>query len=109
MRAGKAPLAHWTWGSFSINDVSAAVSIFHKFAPDDVNRDAEVRDLLERADTSVDPEIRKEAYAKALALITERAYVLPMYSIPINYVAAKDLLFTPHADETLRFWEMSYK
>jgi peptide/nickel transport system substrate-binding protein len=109
VRAGKAPLAHWTWGSFSINDVSAAVSIFHKFAPDDVNRDAEVRDLLERADTSVDPEIRKEAYAKALALITERAYVLPMYSIPINYVAAKDLVFTPHADETLRFWEMSYK
>lgn len=109
VRAGKASLAHWTWGSFSINDVSAAVSIFHKFAPDDANRDPEVRDLLERADTSVDPAVRKEAYAKALALIAERAYVLPLYSIPINYVAAKDLVFTPYPDEIPRFWEMSYK
>jgi len=109
VRANKAPLAHWTWGSFSINDVSAGVSIFHKFAPDDANRDLEVRDLLVRADTSVDPEIRKDAYAKALALIAERAYVLPMYSIPINYVAAKDLVFTPYPDEIPRFWEMTWK
>ena len=109
VRAGKAPLAHWTWGSFSINDVSAGVSIFHKFAPDDANRDPEIRDLLERGDTSVDPETRKKSYAKALALIAERAYVLPMYSIPINYVATKDLVFTPYPDEIPRFWEMSYK
>jgi peptide/nickel transport system substrate-binding protein len=108
-RAGKAPLAHWTWGSSSINDISAGVSVFHKFEPDDVNRDPEVRDLLARGNTSVDPDVRKAVYAKALALITERAYVLPLYSIPTSYVAAKDLVFKAYPDEIPRFWEMSWK
>lgn len=109
VRAGKAPLTHQTWGSFSVNDVSAAVSVFHKFTLDDVNRDGEVRALLDRGDSSVDSAVRKEAYAKALALIVERAYVLPLYSLPTYYAATKDLVFTAYADEMPRFWEMTYK
>jgi peptide/nickel transport system substrate-binding protein len=109
VRAGKAPLSHWTWGSSSINDISAGVSVFHKFEPDDVNRDPEVRDLMVRGDTSVDPAVRKAAYAKALALIAERAYAVPLYSIPTSYVATKDLVFKAYPDEIPRFWEMSYK
>jgi peptide/nickel transport system substrate-binding protein len=42
-------------------------------------------------------------------LIQERAYALPLYSLPMYYAAAKDLVFTAHADEIPRFWEMSYK
>jgi len=68
-----------------------------------------VRKLLERGDAALDPEVRKSAYAKALALITERAYVLPLYSIPVYYVATKDLVFNAYADEIPRFWEMSWK
>ncbi len=109
VRAGKAPLAHWTWGSSSINDISAGVSVFHKFEADDVNRDPEVRDLLARGDTSVDPNVRKAAYAKALALIAERAYALALYSIPTSYVAAKGLVFKAYPDEIPRFWEMRWK
>jgi peptide/nickel transport system substrate-binding protein len=108
-RAGKAPMAHQTWGSFSVNDVSAATPAFHKFTPDDVSRDPEVRELLERGDSSVDPAARKQAYAKALALIAERAYAVPLYSLPTYYVAGKDLVFTAHPDEMPRFWEMSWK
>jgi peptide/nickel transport system substrate-binding protein len=109
VRANKAPLAVWTWGSFSINDVSAGVSVFHKFSADDANRDPEVRDLVERGDSSVDPKVRLDAYSKALALISERAYVLPLYSIPTYYVAAKDLVFAAYPDEIPRFWEMRWK
>jgi hypothetical protein len=87
VRAGKAPLAVWTWGSFSINDISAGVSVFHKFEADDTARDPEVRDLMERGDSVVDPQERKAAYTKALGLIAERAEVLPLYSIPTFYVA----------------------
>jgi peptide/nickel transport system substrate-binding protein len=108
-RAGKTPLSHQTWGSFSVNDVSAFTSVFYKFSADDVNRDTEVRDLLQRGDSSIDPDTRKTAYAKALALLAERAYVLPLYSLPTYYVAAKDLVFEPYADEIPRFWEMSFK
>jgi peptide/nickel transport system substrate-binding protein len=109
MRAGKAPMTHQTWGSFSVNDVSAATPVFYKGTPDDVSRDPEVIALLERGDSSVDAEIRKDAYGKALALIQERAYAAALYSLPTAYVAAKDLVFTPHPDEMPRFWEMSYK
>jgi peptide/nickel transport system substrate-binding protein len=109
VRAGKVPLGFQSWGSSSINDISAATSVFYKGNPDDVNHDAEVRALLQRGDTSVDPQVRKEAYAKALALIQERAYALPLYSLPMYYVASKDLVFTAHPDEIPRFWEMSYK
>jgi peptide/nickel transport system substrate-binding protein len=102
-------MSHQTWGSFSVNDVSAATPVFFKFSLDDVARDPEVRDLLDRGDTSIDPNVRKEAYAKALALIQERAYGLPMYSLPALYAAAKDLVFTAYRDEMPRVWEMHYK
>jgi peptide/nickel transport system substrate-binding protein len=109
VRAGKAPMTYQSWGSNSVNDVSAITPVFYKFSADDVNRDPEVRDLLERGDVSPDPELRKQAYAKALALIQERAYVLPVASLPMYYVAAKELVFKAYPDEIPRVWEMSWK
>jgi peptide/nickel transport system substrate-binding protein len=109
VRSNKAGLVHQTWGSFSVNDVSASTPVYWKFQPDDISRDAEVRDVLERGDSSVDPAVRKEAYAKALKMIAERAYSLPLYSLPTYYVATKDLNFVAYPDEMPRFWEMTYK
>jgi peptide/nickel transport system substrate-binding protein len=108
-RQGKAPILHQTWGSFSVNDVSASTPVYFKFAPDDITRDPEVRDLLQRGDSNIDPNVRKEAYKKALALIAEKAYSLPLYSLTTYYVATKDLDFVAYADEMPRFWEMTYK
>jgi peptide/nickel transport system substrate-binding protein len=108
-RQGKAPILHQTWGSFSVNDVSASTPVYFKFAPDDITRDPEVRDLLQKGDSNIDPNVRKEAYKKALALIAEKAYSLPLYSLTTYYVATKDLDFVAYADEMPRFWEMTYK
>ena len=66
-------------------------------------------DLLLRGDSTLDPDIRQAAYGKALALIAERAYVLPLYSLPNYYVADKGLVFSPPPDEIPRFYEMSWK
>ena len=107
VRSGKAAVAHETWGTL-VNDVSAITSVFFKFTPDDVNRDAEIRDLLERGDSTVDPAARKQAYAEALALIQERAYAVPLFSLPAYYVTAKDLAFMAPVDEKPKFWEMSW-
>jgi peptide/nickel transport system substrate-binding protein len=109
MRSGKAALLHQTWGSFSVNDVSAAVSVFHKGTADDINRDPDIKALLDRGDSSVDAAVRKDVYAKALALIADRAYAVPLYTLPTYYVATRDLVFTAYSDEIPRFWEMSYK
>jgi peptide/nickel transport system substrate-binding protein len=107
-RAGKVPMVHWTWG-VPVYDVSATTPIFFAGQPDDVNRDSEVRDLLDRGGSSLDPNVRKEAYAKALALIQERAYALPLFTLPLYYVAARGLNFTADPDEMTRFWDMSWK
>ena len=109
VRGQKVGLAHQTWGSFSVNDVSASTPVYFKFLPDDINRDPEVRDLLQAGDTTTDPAARKAAYAKGLALIQERALTVPLYFLTTFYVANKDLTFKAYADEIPRFWEMGWK
>jgi peptide/nickel transport system substrate-binding protein len=109
VRANKAGLVHQTWGSFSVNDVSAATPVYFGFVDDDIARDPEIRDLLAKGDNSVDPGVRKEAYKKALALIAERAYTIPLYSLPVYYAATADLVFKAYPDEMPRFWEMTWK
>jgi peptide/nickel transport system substrate-binding protein len=109
IRANKAALTHQTWGSFSVNDVSAATPNYFAFEGEDITRDPEVRDLLMKGGRSVDPASRKEAYAKALALIAERAYAVPLYSLPVYYAATADLVFKAYPDEMPRFWEMTWK
>jgi peptide/nickel transport system substrate-binding protein len=106
-RAGKVAMIHTTSGD-ARQDVSQMMSRFFGGNPDDMNRDGEVRELIDRGNTSLDPEVRKASYAKALVLIQERAYVLPLYSLPTYYVAAKDLVFTAYGEE-IHFWEMSWK
>jgi peptide/nickel transport system substrate-binding protein len=109
VRGNKAGLAHQTWGSFSVNDVSASTPVWFGFIGDDITKDPEVRDLLKTGDTSVDPAARKAAYKTALTLVAERAYSVPLYSLPTYYVASADLVFKAYPDEMPRFWEMSWK
>ncbi|NLD67893.1 MAG: ABC transporter substrate-binding protein [Limnobacter sp.] len=109
IRANKGSLTHQTWGSFSVNDVSASTPVYFGFEADDLTRDPEVRDQLFKGNNSVDPAVRKEAYQKALARIAENAYALPLWSLPVFYVATKDLQFSAYPDEMVRFWEMTWK
>lgn len=109
VRNNKAGLVHQTWGSFSVSDVSACTPVWFGFVEDDVTRDPEVRDLLEAGGETIDPQARKDTYKRALGLIAERAYAVPLYSLPSYYVANSDLNFRAYADEVPRFWEMSWK
>lgn len=106
---GEVPFSFQTWGSFSVNDASAIVSQFFKFGSLDDARDEEVKKWLDVADTSTDPEKRKEYYAKALTKIAEQAYWLPLFSYNSNYVFTKEVSYTPTPDEVLRFVEMTWK
>ena len=98
-----------SWGSYSINDASAMVSQFFKLGDLDDARDEEVKDWLDVADTTTDPEKRKEYYAKALSKIAAQAYWLPLFSYNTNYVYTKDLAYQPTPDEVLRFFHMSWQ
>jgi peptide/nickel transport system substrate-binding protein len=107
-RSGRLGLVETSQGR-QMPDVSYSVSRYYEFEAADTNRDPEIRDLLRKGDSMLDPEARKAAYANALRLIAERAYALPMYSLSTYYVANRDLVFMPHDDESLRFSEMSWK
>jgi peptide/nickel transport system substrate-binding protein len=106
---GQTSFSFQTWGSYSINDVSAITSQFFKFGGEDFARDEEVRDWLEVADTSVDPEIRKEFYSKALKKIADEAHWVPLFSYNVNYVSTDEVEFTPSPDEVVRFFQMSWR
>jgi peptide/nickel transport system substrate-binding protein len=109
LREGKAALAYQTWGSFSVNDVSASTPVYFKFEADDVTRDQTVRELLDAGDNSIKPAVREVAYKNALTRIAEQAYIVPLYSLPVYYAYAKGLEFKPYPDEIPRFWEARWK
>jgi peptide/nickel transport system substrate-binding protein len=108
-RKGKVPFQFLTWGSYSINDVSAIVSHFFEFELDDLTRDAKVRDWLLEADSSIDTAKRKALYSKALKRIAEQAYWCPMFTFVSNNCFTKDLDFTPYPDAVVRFFLAKWK
>ncbi|MBY6092100.1 ABC transporter substrate-binding protein [Maritimibacter alkaliphilus] len=106
---GEIPITFLTWGSGSITDVSAITSRFFKFESRDDARDEEVKQWLDEGDSSVDPEVRKAAYSKALKKIADEAYWLPLWTYSINYALSDELDFVPTEDEVVRFYDMSWK
>lgn len=109
IRANKAGLTHQTWASNLVNDVSASTPVYFGFGNDDITRDPEVRDLLDKGDHTIDLAPRKEYYKKALNIIAAKAYAIPLWSLPVYYVASKDIGFKAYPDELVRFWDMSWK
>lgn len=106
---GKTPVNFMTWGSSSIYDVAAITSHFFKGGPDDPAKDARTAEALQRGDTSIDPEVRKEAYAEALGIIADEIYWLPLFSYAKYYAFSNDLEFTPTPDEIPRLYAARWK
>ena len=109
VRANKAALVHQTWGSNLVNDTSASTPVYYGGGADDIARNPQVKELLDKGDHTVEPKARNEYYKKALNLIAENAYSVPLWSLPVYYVATREVNFRPYADELPRFWEMSWK
>jgi peptide/nickel transport system substrate-binding protein len=102
------PLNFGTWGSSSIDDVTAILGNWFQGDADDTAQDKKVIDLLNQGN-STDPELRKKVYNEALKIIAEEAYWLPMFSSVYNYAYIDQLDFEPSADEMPRFWNAKWK
>lgn len=109
VRANKAALVHQTWGSNLVNDTSASTPVYYGGGADDIARNPQVKELLDKGDRTVEPKARNEHYKKALTMIAENAYSVPLWSLPVYYVATREVNFRAYADELPRFWEMSWK
>ncbi|MCB4824402.1 ABC transporter substrate-binding protein [Roseicella aerolata] len=106
---GTTPLFLGSWGSYSINDVSAIMPVFFGGGNDDYVRDAEMQKYMLEGGSSMDPEARKEAYGKAIRRATENAFWLPLHTYVTTYGFSRQLNFKPYADELPRFYLASWK
>jgi peptide/nickel transport system substrate-binding protein len=109
VNAGEAPTNFGTWGSYSINDVSAILPYFFGGGQNDYSRDPEVEKLIKQGGLVMDPEERAKHYADAIHRITEQAYWLPMFTSVTQYAFVSNLNFTPFPDELPRFYLSSWK
>jgi peptide/nickel transport system substrate-binding protein len=106
---GQTPLFLGSWGSYSVNDVSAIMPVFFGGGNDDFVRDAEMQKLMLEGGSSTDPEVRKKAYSAAIKRATENAFWLPLHTYVTTYGFSRQLNFKPYADELPRFYLASWK
>ena len=106
---GKAPLYGNSWGSYSINDVSAGLPYFFSGDAVDYTRDAEVTRLVREGGAVTDPDARRKAYSAAIRRITEQAFFLPLWSYSTTYAFSRQLDFKPWPDELPRFYLSTWK
>jgi peptide/nickel transport system substrate-binding protein len=108
-QAGKAPLYSGSWGSNSMNDISAFMPNWLGGGLDDYARDADVHKLLKQAGATVDPELRRKAYSEAIRLATERVDFVSLFS-DVRYVAfSKQLNFQGFPDDVPRYYLSTWK
>lgn len=108
-RKGTSGITFASWGSYSINDVSALLPVYFGLEGDDTARDKEIAAPVNRANATMDPATRARDYAQALQLIGERALVYPMYSVGRNFPATKELNFGRQTSDRVQFYEMSWR
>lgn len=102
--AGQTPTNLGTWGSNSINDVSAVFPYFFGGGNNDYAHDEEVQKALLAGGAEPDPAKRQTHYTAAIRRVTEQAYWLPLFTSVTQYAFSKNLSFTPYPDELPRFY-----
>ncbi len=106
---GRAQMSLGSFGSYSINDVSAILPYFFGGGSIDYSRNADLQKLVEQGGASINPDERRRNYIQAIHLITEQAYWLPLHTYVTTYGFARQLNFKPYPDEIPRFYLSSWK
>ncbi len=102
-RAGETPFWFQTWGSSSIGDVIASTGHWFRHSDDDYARDDDVLAYMDQGNT-MDQDARLEAYRNALRIISEEAYIVPLFTFALTYAHHEQLEFEPMPDEIPRFY-----
>jgi peptide/nickel transport system substrate-binding protein len=106
---GKAPLYLGSWGSYSINDVSAILPFFFDGTPNDYTRDPEIEKLVEEGGSTTNPDERRHFYSEAIRRITANADFLPLHTYVTLYGFSRQLNFKAFPDELPRFFLASWR
>ncbi len=106
---GAAPLFMGSWGSYSINDVSAILPYFFGGGDNDYARVPEIEALIAQAGQTTNVDRRRAAYGEAIHQITAQALWLPLHTYVTPYAMTRALNFRPTADELPRFYLASWR
>ena len=107
---GESPLYFSSWGSYSINDVSAIMPVmFGAGALDNYSKDPELEKLIAEGGATSDKAVRAKAYSAAVKIATEQAYWLPINTYVNAYAFSKELDFKTYPDELPRFYFAKWK
>jgi peptide/nickel transport system substrate-binding protein len=109
VQSGQTPMNAGSWGSYSINDVSAILPYFFGGGAFDYARDAQVEKLLQEGGSVMNPADRQKDYAAAIKRISAEAYFLPLFTFVTYYAFDADLNFPAFPDELPRFYLCSWK
>jgi peptide/nickel transport system substrate-binding protein len=106
---GKAPFWGGSWGSNSINDVSAFMPYFLDGGPEDYARDPNVEALLKQAGTTADLTQRKALYSKAIRIVTQNVEFVPLFNDVRTVGFSNGLTFSGYPDDLPRFYLSAWK
>ncbi|MBU6499419.1 MAG: ABC transporter substrate-binding protein [Rhodospirillales bacterium] len=106
---GEAPMNLASWGSYSINDVSAILPNFFEGGPNDYALDPLVERAVRLGGSNTNPDLRRKYYSEAIARITGQAYMIPLFTSVATYAFSRDLEFKPYTDELPRFYLSKWK
>lgn len=108
-RDGTASLVIDDFGSSGVADAGYILSYFFDGTSDDLVRDKDVSALIEKGNTTNDQDVRAKSYGDAEQIISAQAYWVPLFTMPINYVAKTNLEVPIPRDENVEFWRASWK
>ena len=106
---GELAMQMGSWGSYSINDVSAIMPNYFSGGGDDYARDAEMTRLMDEGGSTADEAARTRAYDAAIRRATEQAYWLPLHTYVSTFGFRKELEFPTFPDELPRFYLAKWK
>ena len=106
---GQNPLAAGTWGSSSVNDVSAILPFFFGGGPGDDARDPDLQKMVTDGGDTSDVDQRRKAFADALRRVSDQMYWLPLHTYVTTYAFSRQLNFKPYPDELPRFFLSSWR
>ncbi|MER9424682.1 ABC transporter substrate-binding protein [Mesorhizobium sp. M0317] len=108
-RAHKQDMYYSDWGAYGVGDVALSVGDFFAGTGDDVVNDPEIVAPVVEASKIMDRDRRKALYSKALKLIADRAYWVPLWVWSMNTAMSKDLELHINPDEFIPFYDAKWK
>ncbi len=107
--SGTTPLFMGSWGSYSINDVSAILPYFFAGGDNDYARIPELQSLIEQGGATTSADRRRGFYSRAIRMISDQALWLPLHTYVTTYGFSRTLNFKPTTDELPRFYQSSWR